>query len=376
MRVGIDLGDYRCHVAVLVENQHVPAFWRVHVALPYLGYPVFLRLLRVRQVLYDHVEQYLVQRRLLVKLVIPALGRKVYYLLERQACRLHVRHGYGPLPVGASECNGAVVHLDVPLFRELLLGVLAYQAVDLAYYSYESFLHLFRRKLQFLYQSVHLVYEKDGLHPFSQSLAYHGFGLRHYAFHCVSEYHCAVHRAHGPRDIASEVHMARSVYKINEVILAVKLMHHGDVGSEYSYASLLLLLVKIHELLLARKLLGYHARAGNQVVRSRCLAVIYVRGYSYVPYELGLVHQSLNDLGLVFSHVCTRSKISTSALPLLPFPAFPSPSLHGCRWKRWMRQSVLQPRLPRPFSSCRTMPCIPPEPLSSKSCQPFSGARL
>ncbi len=79
------------------------------------------------------------------------------------------------------------------------------------------------------------------------------------------------------------------VDQVDEVLLASEVVDHRRARSVDRDAPRLLLLVEVQQELLARELLGHHARARDQVVRERGLAVVDVRGCADVPDELRLL---------------------------------------------------------------------------------------
>ena len=139
-------------------------------------------------------------------------------------------------------------------------------AVDLGDDLHEPLLHLLRSDLELVDQPVHLVDEQDRPDALLQRLPDDRLGLGHDALDRADQDDDAVQGPHGPGHVAAEVHVARGVDEVDEVLLALELVHHRGVGGVDGDAAGLLLLVEVEHELLPGQILGHHACAGDEVV--------------------------------------------------------------------------------------------------------------
>ena len=107
---------------------------------------------------------------------------------------------------------------------------------------------------------VDLVDEQDRLDLLPQRLSQDRLGLGHHALDRADHDDRAVDRAHGARDVAAEVDVAGGVDEVDEVLLSLELVDDRDVRVVDREQARLLLLVEVELELLARQLVGDHAR--------------------------------------------------------------------------------------------------------------------
>src|SRR3989454_3190278 len=266
LRIDDDLRDHEADRAVLVHGEHRLADGTFHVAFPDDRDPDLLRLERVRQVADDHVQHDAMEGRLLRELLHRAFLTVLVDVLERDPRFLHERHGQGPLVVRAAEGHAASFDVDHPFLAHVLGEPLADAIVDLRDDLRESLLHLVRRDLELVHEAVDLVDEQGGPHALFERLADDGLCLRHDPFDRVDEDDDAVDGAHRAGNVATEVHVTGRVDEVYQILAALEVVdHRRDRGVDRDAASLLLLVV-VHEELLACKLLRDHPRARDEGV--------------------------------------------------------------------------------------------------------------
>src|SRR6056297_2104418 len=301
VRVHRDVGDHEDDIAVLVDQLHPLGQFGVRVAAPDARDAAGLRVDRVREVLADHVEHDVRERRPLVKLVALVGLFEVHDVAEVHAGPLHRRHGDSPLVQRGAEADRSVLDGDGPVFGDVVhvLGHPADELVDVGDDGHQPLLHLLRPLLKLGDEAVDLVDEQRRLHALAERLPEHRLGLRHRALDGVDDHQRAVDRAHRAGDVATEVHVARGVDEVDEVVGVLVLVGHRNVRRVDGDTALLLVLLRVHRELLARGVLGDHAGTRQQVVGERRLPVVDVGGDGDVPDVLRVVHQPLallNDL--------------------------------------------------------------------------------
>src|SRR5438093_6130255 len=314
LRVDDDLRHHEPDRTVLVDGHHGLPDGRLEVPFPDHRDPGLLGLERVRQVADHHIQHDVVEGRLLRQLLHRAFLAVLVDVLERDPGPLHVRDGEGPLVVRAAEGDAAGLDVDGPLRPQVLGEELADPVVDDPDDLLKSLLHLVRRDLQLVHEAVDLVDEQDRADAFLEGLADDRLRLRHDALHRVIEDDHAIDRAHRSGDVAPEVHVTGRVDQIDEELAALEVVDHGrDRGVDRDPAGLLLL-VEVHEELLAGQLLRDHARTRDERIGQGRLPVVYVRGGPDVADALLLVEEGLGLLDVVFltSHE-RRTKRSTWA---------------------------------------------------------------
>src|SRR5438552_9429397 len=295
-----DLRHHEPDRAVLGDGHHRLPDGRLQVPFPDHRDPGLLGLERVRQVADHHIQHDVVEGRLLRQLLHRAFLAVLVDVLERDPGPLHVRDGEGPLVVRAAEGDAAGLDVDGPLRPQVLGEELADPVVDDPDDLLKSLLHLVRRDLQLVHEAVDLVDEQDRADAFLEGLADDRLRLRHDALHRVIEDDHAIDRAHRPGDVASEVNVTGRVDQIDEELVALEVVDHGrDRGVDRDPAGLLLL-VEVHEELLAGQLLRDHARARDERIGQGRLPVVHVRGGPGVADARLLVYECLGLLDVVF----------------------------------------------------------------------------
>ena len=284
-RVGVDedLVDHQGDGALLVHADHGLADGGFFIAVPYLGYPVPLGDLGVGQELDDHVQHDLVDGSHLGQCLLVLLGAVIIDVLEGYALLLHVGHRGGPLVGSRTEGDAAPCHVQLPILLELGRCQVLDLVVKLGDYLDETLLHLLGGDLELVYQAVHLVDEDDRLDVLLDGLPDHGLGLGHDALHGAYHDHGAVQGAHGTGHVTAEVHVAGGVDEVDEVLVALELVHHRGVDRIDGDAAGLFLLVVVQGKLAARQFEAHEACACHQAVRQGRLAVVDVGHGADIP---------------------------------------------------------------------------------------------
>src|SRR3990172_9715208 len=79
-------------------------------------------------------------------------------------------------------------------------------------------LNVFRRELDFFYESVNLIDEKDRLDAFAEGLHKNGFGLRHGSLNRVYNHQSAVDCSEASGYCSAEVYVTWRVDEVNQVV--------------------------------------------------------------------------------------------------------------------------------------------------------------
>src|SRR6056297_935950 len=301
VRVHRDVGDHEDDLAVLVDHPHRVGQLALRVAAPDARDTTGLGVDRVREVLADHVEHDVRQRRPLVELLALVVLLELHDVAEVHAGPLHRGHRDAPLVQRGAEPDRAVLDRDGPVLGDVVhvLGHPADELVDVGDDRHQPLLHLLGPLLELADEAVDLVDEQRRLHALAERLPEDRLGLGHRALDGVDDHQRAVDRAHRAGDVAPEVHVARGVDEVDEVVGVLVLVGHRNVRRVDGDSPLLLVFLRVHRELLARGVLRDHAGTGQQVVGERRLPVVDVRGDGDVPDVLRVVHQPLallNDL--------------------------------------------------------------------------------
>jgi len=220
----------------------------------------------------------------------------------------------------AAEADAALLHADLPLLAESLIGDVPDEPVDLGDYLDEAFLHPLGVELELPDEPVHLVDEQHGLHALAQRLPQHGLGLGHDALDGVAQHDGAVHCAHGARDVSREVYVAGRVDEIDEEFAVVHLVDHAHVRGVDGDAALLLVLVEIEHEQLAREFLADHPRSCEEVVREGRLPVVDVRADPDVADVLRHPVEPPHPVHHLFSHRASPFPVDESIICSLVVP--------------------------------------------------------
>jgi len=175
--------------------------------------------------------------------------------LERDTALLHERDRDRPVVEGRPECHRALCGIELPPGLVGLLVHALYQLVDLVDDLPEPDLHLHLVDLELVDEPVDLVDEEDGADPLLEGLPQHRLGLGHGALDGIHEHDRTVDSPHGPGHVTAEVHVSRGVDHVDQVFLPLVLVDHGDVACVDRDPAGLLLLVGVHEELLASEFL-------------------------------------------------------------------------------------------------------------------------
>src|SRR5213594_216800 len=151
-----------------------------------------------------------------------------------------------------------------------------------------------------VHEAVDLVDEQGGPHALLERLADDGLRLRHDPFDGIDEDYDAIDGAHRAGDVATEVHVAGCIDEVDQILAALEVVdHRRDRGVDRDAAGLLLLVV-VHEELLARELFRYHPRARDERIRKGRFAVIDVCRGAHVADAVLQVKEGLGFLDVLF----------------------------------------------------------------------------
>ncbi len=144
-RLGVhdDLRDHVADGTVLVHGHHRLPDGRLEIPLPDDRDAGLLCLERIRQVADHHVQDDPMEGRLLRQLLHRPFLAVLVHVLESDARPSHERGADGPLVIRAPECDAAGLHIDHPLFTQVLREPLADAIVDLGDDLRKALLHLF-----------------------------------------------------------------------------------------------------------------------------------------------------------------------------------------------------------------------------------------
>ncbi len=301
-----DVGDHEDDLAVFVDETHRVCEFGVSVTTPDTWDTTWLCVDWVREVLTDHVEDDIRQRRLLVKFLALIGALEFHDLSEVHPGSLHRWHGDTPLVECRTEADGTAFDGDGPIFDVVhILGHAADEFVDVVDDRDETLLHLLWSFLEFRNQAVDLVNEQGRLDALAECLAQDRFGLWHGTLDSVDDDERTVDCTHRTRHVATEVDVARRIDQVDQVVGVFVLVGHRNVCRVDGNPTFLLVFFRVHRELFAGSLIRDHARTREEVVRKRCFSVVNVSGDGDVPDVLRFVHQPftlLDDL-LASAHI-------------------------------------------------------------------------
>ncbi|OPY45088.1 MAG: hypothetical protein A4E46_01342 [Methanosaeta sp. PtaU1.Bin016] len=180
-------------------------------------------------------------------------------LIKANAGLLLHGHADGPVIEGRAEGDVSLIRIQLPAGFVLHWVHSFNEPVDISYDLEQTRLHVLLLDLQLIDHAVYFIDEQHRAHAFTQCLSQHCLSLRHCAFNCVYDHHCAVHGSHSPGDVASKVNVARSVDHVDQILLAIYLVNHGHICSIDGNSTRLLQGIEVHEELLACQVHGDHS---------------------------------------------------------------------------------------------------------------------
>ncbi|GBE17522.1 hypothetical protein BMS3Abin16_00105 [archaeon BMS3Abin16] len=196
--------------------------------------------------------------------------------------------------IGRAKGNSPISNIRGPRLLKLRRSALFKKLVELIDNGHKAVLHLLRRKLDLIYQAVNLVDEENRFHTLLKRLAHNCFSLRHAALNRAGNNHNTIHSTHGTGHVPAEVHVARSIYHVDQVFFLLKVVDHRNVSRVYSDTTGLFLFIRIKIKLASSKLRRNKPGSREQVIAERGLTMINMRDNTNVTDALRRKHHLLN----------------------------------------------------------------------------------
>ncbi len=247
MRVDGYVGDHEGNCALGVAVLHRLVELAALVAVPYDRHTLLLGLEGAWEEADDHVVNCKVERALLGEGLHVSDLAVVVDLAEADPSALHLGNAYRPVVKSGPEGHAPVGGVYLPASLVLLLVHAPDELVYVVDELTKPELHLLLVHLKLVQKTVDLVDEQNRMNVLFESLSKDRLSLGHGTLHGVHDDDGAVNGSHRPCDVAAEVDVTRGVDHVDEVLLALVLVDHGDVGRIDGDPSCLLQLVKVHK---------------------------------------------------------------------------------------------------------------------------------